>query len=177
MFAQFLGLTGKFILGLKIGGINNANVNLGKIYNRYMPPLQKKLLAKIFFTYGMMCIRQGLSIRKKHWVRSHKYAEPKKYRNYLRYFLQNTKITAKNIVKKTGKKIWLLQIFAIFFAELKKFRKYLRYFLRSAKITAKILLKKGEKNMATAYICDIFCGAQKLPQIIAVFFAKCKKYR
>ena len=35
----------------------------------------------------------------------------------------------------------------------------------------------GEKNMATANIYDIFCGAQKLPQIFAVIFAKRKKYR
>ena len=31
--------------------------------------------------------------------------------------------------------------------------------------------------MATANICNTFCGAQKLPQIFALFFAKRKKYR
>ena len=65
------------------------------------------------------------------------FAKRKKYRKYLQYFLSSAKNTvnicgifcgAQKLPQKNrkimGKKIWLPQIFAIFFAERKNYRKY-----------------------------------------------------
>ena len=126
---------------------------------------------RIFLRYFLHCIKKYLQLFLQNAKNLGKnianicsiFTQYKKYRKYLRYFLRSAKITAKNR-KIMGEKIWLPQIFAIFFAERKNYRKYQRYFLQSAKNTAKNIAKKTGAKIWP-------------PQIFAIFFAERKNYR
>ena len=98
-------------------------------------PLRRAANASVFLLSAKNTAKKD---KRKIWlpqIFAKKFTEHKKYIEYLQYFLQSLKITAKNIAKKLGKKYG--------------YHKYLRYFLQSAK--------------DIAYICGIFCGRQKIP--------------